>query len=262
MPSRFPSLLDVFQQRKSIRKFISEPINEADIKKIVEAGQRAPTACNLQTYSIVWIRDSKLKEKVFDACAVKGSIRTAPVIFVICADVRRLIRVLEHLNHEHCFKHGYGYLIKLMSIMDASLVAENMTIAAECLGFGSVFVGSALANEGVIKELKLPEGVLPLTLLCVGYPDERPPTRPRWPLPSIFHIDHYRDPSEQEIEDFLEHMNHELQRERYYQKYGNREPSYRYSNHIKLKTAFRRAKEEDVKIIPVMRKMGFLPTKH
>jgi len=261
MPPDSPNLLGLFLQRRSIRKFSSKPVDEADVKRIVETGQRAPTACNLQTYSIIWVRDPKLKKKVFDACAVTGSIRTAPVVFVICADVRRLGKVLDHLNHNHCFKHGYGYLIKLMSIMDASFVAENMTLAAECLGLGSVFVGSALANEGVIKALKLPKGVLPLTLLCVGYPDEKPPTRPRWAMSSVLHIDHYRDPSEQEIKAFLNHMNHELQKEGYYQKYGNREPSYRYSNHIKLKTALKRAKEEDTEITPIIWKMGFLPAK-
>lgn len=76
-----------------------------------------------------------------------------------------------------------------MSIMDACFVAQNMTMAAECLGLGSVYIGFAFANDELIKELELPKGVLPLTLLCVGYPDEHPPTRPRWPVSSILHID-------------------------------------------------------------------------
>jgi nitroreductase len=261
VPSYFPGLLDLLFQRRSIRKFRSKPVKEADVKRIVEAGQRAPTACNLQTYSIVWIRDSRLKEKIFDACAVTSSIRTAPIVFVICADVRRLSKVLDHLNHDHCFKHGYGYLVKLMSMLDAAFVAENITLAAECLGLGSVFVGSALANEKVIEALKLPEGVLPLTLLCVGYPDEKPPTRPRWPLSSVLHVDCYKDPSKQEIENFLERMDRELQREGYYQKYGNRDPSYKYSNHIRLKTSIKRTREEDARITPIIKKMGFLPDK-
>jgi FMN reductase (NADPH) len=250
----------LFFQRRSIRRFSSEPVKEEQIKKIVKAGQRAPTACNLQTYSIVWIRDVRLKEKVFDACAVTGSIRTAPVVFVVCADVRRLSKVLDHLNHEHCFKRSHGYVVKLMSIMDASLVAENMTLAAECLGLGSVFVGSALANQKLVKILRLPTDVLPLALLCVGHPAEKPPIRPRWPLSSVLHVDHYKDPTKQEIEAFLKHMDHELQKEGYYQKYGNREASYHYSDHIKFKTTLKRIKEEDTEIIPVLRKKGFLPS--
>jgi len=254
-------LLNLFLSRRSIRKFSLKPVKEVDVKKIVEVGQRAPTACNLQTYSVVWVRDAKLKEKVLDACAVSGSIRTAPVVFVICADVRRLSKVLGYLNHDHCFEHGYGHVIKLLSIMDASFVAENMTMAAECLGLGSVFVGSALANDKVVKLLKLPKGVLPLTLLCVGYPEEQPPTRPRWSLSSVLHVDYYQDPTKQEIEVFLKHMSHALQKEGYYQKYGNRGPNYHYSDHIKRKTSLNSVKREDAKIIPVVKRMGFLPSK-
>jgi nitroreductase len=250
----------LFFQRRSIRRFSSKSVKEDEIKKIVEAGQRAPTACNLQTYSIIWIRDAKLKEKVFNACAVTGSIRTAPVVFVVCADVRRLSKVLDHLNYKHCLKRSHGHVIKLMSIMDASLVAENMTLAAECLGLGSVFVGSALANQKLVEILKVPTGVLPLALLCVGHPAEKPPIRPRWPLSSVLHVNCYKDLTEQEIIAFLKHMDSELQKEGYYQKYGNREASYRYSDHIKFKTALKRIKEEDAEIIPVLRKKGFLPS--
>lgn len=239
--------------------FSSKPVREVDVHKIVEVGQRAPTACNLQTYSVVWVRDAKLREKVLEVCGVSGSIGNAPVVFVICADVRRLGKVLNYLGYDHCLRHGYGYSIKLMSLMDASFMAENMTLAAESLGLGSVFVGSALANNEVIKALMLPRGVLPLTLLCVGYPDEQPPTRPRWSLSSVLQIDCYRDPAEHEMEVFLKHMDDELQEEGYYQKYGDRGPTYRYSNHIKRKTALKSMKKDDVKMTPVVKKMGFLP---
>ena len=252
-------LLDIFLSRRSIRRFSSRPVGEVDVRKIVEVGQRAPTACNLQTYSVVWVRDEKSREKVLDACGVSGSIGNAPVVFVVCADVRRLGKVLDYLGYDHCLRHGYGYATKLMSIMDASFCAENMTMAAESLGLGSVFVGSALANYEVIKTLKLQKGVLPLTLLCVGYPDEQPPTRPRWPLSSVLHIDHYRDPAEHEMEAFLKRMDRELKKERYYKKYGNRGPAYRYSNHIRRKTSLKTIKKGDAEIVPVVEKTGFLP---
>jgi len=260
MAGNSSQLLRLFLSRRSIRRFSSKPVKESDVKKIVEVGQRAPTACNLQTYSVVWVRNAKLRERVWGACGVTGSIEEAPVVFVVCADVRMLARVLDYQGYDHCLKHGYGYSIRLLSIMDASFVAENMTMAAECLGLGSVFVGSALANDKVVKALKLPKGVLPLTLLCVGYPDEQPPTRPRLPLSSVLHRDYYKDPSKQEMEAFLKHMDHELQREGYYQKYGVRGPDYRYSDHIKSKTALKLGKGDDAETISVVKALGFLPS--
>ncbi len=251
--------LQLLSSRRTIRKFRVESVADEVVLNIVEAGQRAPSACNLQTYSVVWVKNAEQKEKVWDACGVPKSIRDAPVVFVICADVRRLARALDYLHYEHCLKHGYGYPLKLMSIIDASLAAENMTIAAEDYGLGSVFIGSALANKIVIKVLRLPKGVLPLTLLCVGYPDEKPPTRPRLPLSSVMHTDSYRDPSNEEIELFLKHMDNELEKEGYYRKYAKRKPPYFYTDHIKGKTALAPFRQEETNIVPVLRKTGFLP---
>jgi len=251
--------LQLLFSRRTIRKFRVESIADQVVLRIVEAGQRAPSACNLQTYTVVWVKNAEQKERVWDACGVPKSIRDAPVVFVICADVRRLAKALDYLHYDHCLKHGYGYSLKLLSIVDASLVAENMTIAAECYGLGSVFIGSALANERVIKVLGLPKGVLPLTLLCIGYPDEEPPTRPRLPLSAIMHVNNYQEPSNEEIELFLKRMDSELEKEGYYRKYAKRKPSYFYTDHIKRKTALALFKQEESKIVAMVKKTGFLP---
>ena len=230
-------LLQILLNRRSIRNFKTAPIADDVAGKIVEIGQRAPSACNLQTYSVVWVKDEEIREKVWKDCFVPNAIRKAPLLFVICADLRRLAKVLDYLGHDHCLKHGQGYALKMMSITDSVLVAENMTIASECYGLGSVFMGSALANRKLIETLNLPKGVLPLTLLCVGYSDEQPPTRPRLPQKSILHIDQYREVAEKEIEDFLGQMDLTLDKEGYYQKYGSRKPTYHYRDHIKSKTS-------------------------
>jgi len=252
-------LLQILFDRKSIRKFRSTPIADSVAKKIVEMGQRAPSACNLQTYSVIWVKDGEIREKAWNACFVPNAIRKAPLLFVICADIRRLIKVLDYLDHDHCLKHGQGYAKKLMSIIDATLVAENMTIAAECYGLGSLFIGSALANKKVVQALSLPKGVLPLTLLCIGYPDEQPPTRPRWPLKSILHVDKYRDVAKKEIESFLKHMDLVLVEEGYYQKYSGRKRTYRYRDHIRRKTAMKVPDEEEVEIVATVKESGFFP---
>lgn len=227
---------------------------------IVRAGQRAPSACNLQTYSIIWVRDEKLKDRVLDASKVSDSIRSAPVVLVICADIRRLSLTLDHLRHEHCLRHGYGYALKAMSIIDACLVAENMTLAAECLGLGSVFIGTAFANKELIEALKLPPGALPLMLLCIGYPDEKPPIRPRLPIKSILHVDEYREPTDEEIDSFLKIMDEELRREGYYQKYSGQGEKYDYTEHIKRKTSVKDMEKEESEIISVLKATGFLPS--
>ncbi|UCE44300.1 MAG: nitroreductase family protein [Candidatus Bathyarchaeota archaeon] len=251
-----PKILQLLFTRKTIRRFKPTQVVDAVVQKIVEAGQRAPSACNLQTYTIIWISNPQRRKRVLDACGV--STVTAPVILVICADVRRLGKTLDSLGFDHCLEHGYGNSLKLLSIVDAALAAENMTIAAECYGLGSLFIGSALANQKLCEILKVPEGVLPLSLLCIGRPDEEPPTRPRLPLSSILQINEYRDASPETIKSYLQHMDYKLDEEGYYQKYGDRKLDYHYTNHIKGKTDPDSMKREDREIEQVLKKKGFL----
>jgi len=254
--------LNLFLYRRSIRKFSSKPVKDADVHRIVEAGKRAPTACNFQTYSVIWIKNAKLKEKVYDACGRFDSIKEAPIVFVICADVRRLGRVLDYLGSDHCFKHDQGYFFKLLSIMDACFLAENMTMAAESLGLGSVYIGLAFANDKVIKALKLPKGVLPLTLLCIGYAEEEPPIRPRWSLSSILLVDSYRDPTGEEVKTFLQHMDEELKKEEYYKKYTKHGSTCTYSKDIQHITSFKSTTKTDAKIVRVLTETGFFHNKN
>jgi len=79
-----------------------------------------------------------------------------------------------------------------------------MVIAAESLELGSVMIANPFDKIDKITELlHLPKGVIPLSLLCIGYPAEDPKTRPRWPMNCIFHKNYYRDISNDEIENYL-----------------------------------------------------------
>jgi nitroreductase len=135
-------LLETIFNRKSIRKFRSKVVPEEHIQKIVEAGQRAPSACNLQTYSIIWVKDEKIKEKILDVCGASG-MKNVPVVFAICADFRRLHKTLDYLNADHCLNQKEGYAIKLMSIIDPS--NEEIKKFLDCMD-------GALEKEGYYQK--------------------------------------------------------------------------------------------------------------
>jgi len=267
------AMLALLFRRRSIRKFKNIPIPDNIVRRIVEAGQRAPTAGNLQTYSVIWVKDRAKRNRILQSCRVPKSISKAPVILAVCADIHRLTKVLDSLNYQHCLRNGYGYVLKLLSIIDASLVAENMVIASECFGLGSVLIGSALANDKIIYILNLPKGVLPLFLLCIGYADENPPTRPRWPLSCVLYTNNYRKLTKEEINSFLSHMNQNLRREGYYKKYALSRLSlrglkqkifsghYGYTEHIKRKTSTRYIKKSFGDFMAALKEADYLPTK-
>lgn len=201
--------MDAILNRRTIRKYLDKQVPDDIVLKIVEAGQRAPCGSSLQKYSIIWVKDQEKRRTLWDSCMRYQFILDAPVTLAICGDLRNVVRMI--------MRPGGGLLDeeidmlslrhKMKSIFDAGLVAQNMTIAAEAYGLGSVFIGSAFANLTVIEALGIPKGVFPLCLLCIGYPDEDPPLRPRLPPSCVLFVDEYRDLAEEEMESAAQFMN-------------------------------------------------------
>ena len=210
-----PTLNSIFQHR-SIRKFKARKVPRKLINLIVEAGQRAPTACGMQTYSFVSITEPNVREMLFKVIGRQKCMEQAPTWIVICADMARQHQLFKTLK----VKTDFGPLGKLIpSVIDAALAAENMMLAAESLGLGAVFIGSIWdVMKKVAAILQVPKDVLPMLLLCIGYPDEMPPRRPRWPLKAVLHENRYIMPSRKLMEQYYRKANKELVEMEYFRK--------------------------------------------
>ncbi len=247
--------IDVILNRKTIRKFDETPITDEMIVKIVEAGIRAPSACSLQTYSIIWIKEKERRKKLWESCGKQSWILDAPLTLCVCSDVRKISRMMGALDFESSLEEGMGYRWKLFSLIDAALVAQNMVIASESFGLGSVYIGGAMANRKVIEALNLPRGVLPISLLCIGYPSENPPLRPRHPLENILFIDKYRDLTIKELENSIRCMTEKLVKEQYYVNYEMGDRNYTWIDNVKSKMVPDRESEE--RLIKLLKQAGF-----
>jgi hypothetical protein len=110
----------------------------------------------------------------------------------LCVDSHRLERVMA-LRGWKMATNDLSLL--LFGIQDASLLGENMVIAAESLGLGSCYLGGAPYRAAeIVQEYALPPRVFPLVQLAMGYPDrdaEDPPPRPRYPLEFTLFEDRY-----------------------------------------------------------------------
>jgi nitroreductase len=196
-------ILNAILNRKSIRKFLPKKVSKENIRKIVMAGQRAPTACRMETYSFILVNDPQTRRKIMDATVSHGSTRKfmmeAPLWFMICVDYARQFRLNETLGVDARFEK----MSKLvLGLVDAALAAENMVIAAEALGLGSCFVGSVwTAPKRVAEILNIPKNVFPFLLLCIGYPDETPTIRARWPIEAVLHENVYKYPAKDVVLD-------------------------------------------------------------
>ena len=195
-------VINALMNRKSIRKYNEEQPSEDVVETIVRAGQQAPFA--MQMGSVLLSRE--IEKNVF----------SAPLLFTICVDVYRMERVMIKMG----WKRKASDLYTLMfGIQDAAYMAENMVIAAESLGLGSCYIGAAPFMAKKIKELyELPDKVLPLVMLTMGYPAEDSPIRPRYPMDFHFFEGKYPCFSDDTISKAMEEMDSGYLRQDYYRK--------------------------------------------
>jgi nitroreductase len=186
IPLEFPPSFAAFAEHRSIRFFLREPLAPGHFDLIVEAGRRAPTDAQGHMYSFVRITDPALRDEIATRCANQQHIRDAAEFFVVCLDVYRLRQLVEHRGGAW----GMEARISLLyGACDATMVAQNMVVAAETLGYGTCYIGAVQnATDGIARLLDLPEGVLPLYGLCIGVIDaaQKPPLRPRVPRDLCF----------------------------------------------------------------------------
>jgi len=220
------------RERRSIRIFKPSEISEEVLGLIVEAGVRAPTS--LQSYTIIHVRDPVKRDEVAKLCS-EEIVRNASAIFLICSDLYRTKLMLDILGHEHVLLSDKHPVESIFAVIDAALMTENMIIAAEALGLGSVVLDCPLIEcRRFIELFKLPRGVMPLFLLCIGERGELPPLRPRLPLNLVLQVDEYEDPDEEELESYLRELAKHMDRENYVRKYTGM--SLKYLDYLKLKT--------------------------
>jgi nitroreductase len=184
-------IFKIIHNRRSLRKFTDKPISDDILEKLLKAGVRAPFAAQL--YSIVYTRDPK-KMKI--KCGVYPTTKLLMIFFI---DAYKIEKIINKRGYQ--YDYDDGFLIWL-AIQDAILVAENIILAAEALGLGSVLLGSApLQTELISKMFNVPKRVFPVVGLCLGYPDPSAmfDIRPRFPLKHIAFEDEYKDLGEKEV---------------------------------------------------------------
>lgn len=182
-------VIDLIARHRSIRKFTDEPIPEETLLAVLDAARWASTSSHLQPYSIIRVQDRALREAIHDHAARQPWIVEAPEFLVFVGDWSRTDAVCA--AEGTAFMSGYLEQVILSSV-DTGMLAQNVLLAAESLGLGGVFLG-AIRNgiEPIGELLGLPPLAFPLFGLCLGWPDEAPPPKPRLPLDAIMMTDRY-----------------------------------------------------------------------
>ncbi|MFA5814334.1 MAG: nitroreductase family protein [Bacteroidales bacterium] len=183
-------MIDTLLNHRSIRKYKPDIVEPSKLDIILKAATRASSTGNMQAYSIVVTRDAGIRKKLWEAHFKQNMVLEAPVHLTFCADFNRFSKWCEQRKADP----GYdNYLSFLTGAIDAMLAAQNAAIAAESLGLGICYLGTATWMAArMIGILDLPKLVVPVTAMVIGYPDETPPLTDRLPVEGVVHQEKYQ----------------------------------------------------------------------
>jgi len=159
----------------------------------VRAGQMASTSSAVQAYCAINITDMAVRERLVALTGGQEKVAACGAFLVICGDERRHRLIAARAGTRYA-----GNLESfLVAAIDATLFAQNLSVALESMGYGICYIGGVRNDlPEVDRLLTTPEGVFPLFGLCVGVPDETPEARPRLPVSAILFDD--RCPSDRD----------------------------------------------------------------
>ena len=189
-------LMEAIKGRRSIRKYRAEPVSEEALQTVLEAARRAPSWSNTQCWRLVVIRDNETKSKLADT--MKGikagrtnpadtAVRTAPIVIAACAELGVSGYYWDE-NGESKLATDKG---ETWYMFDVALAMQNMSLAAHALGLGTVHTGLLDAVEAA-KILSLPDNVVVVELVPLGWPDEEPDPRPRKEISEFVFFEKYQ----------------------------------------------------------------------
>ena len=159
--------LETIMTRTSVRKYADKPVEKEKIEAMLRAGMAAPTAVNKQPWHFVVINDKAKLNELAAANPRAKMLLTAPLAIVVCGDMTKALQ-----------GKGQEYWIQ-----DCSSATENILLAAHALGLGAVWTGVYPMDDRIqplSKTLKLPETVIPLCTIVIGYPAEQPKPKDKW----------------------------------------------------------------------------------
>ncbi len=165
-------LLEFLKTRRSIRKFKPKQVPEDLILKILDIARYAPSAHNSQPWRFIVVKDPKIKEELANIHGGAKPLHNAPQAIVVVSDKNA---------------SPSSYLI------DGANATIYIQLAAHALGLGTVWIQTMRNIKDIQRILDLPENLVPVAILAIGYPDEQPKIRERLPLEKLVYYDKYSE---------------------------------------------------------------------
>ena len=186
-----------FANRRTVRRYTAQEVAPELLTQLLEEATHAPNTGNMQLYSVIVTRSEEGKRALAPLHFNQPAATGCSVLLTFCIDINRFNLWCKEGNADA----GFGNLQMLLAgAIDASLFAQQFNTLAEIHGLGCCYLGTTAYNAPEIeKVLELPDGVVPLVSLTVGYPEGEAPLSDRLPLEAIVHDEKYRQYTPEQI---------------------------------------------------------------
>ena len=192
------NIYETMMNRRSIRNFADKDIPKEIIEKLLDAANNAPSGGNIQPLSIILVEDKEKRLKLSELVGKQPWVKNAPLSMIFCIDFNRVKRWAKIYDTE--FKGEQSFSHFLIAYADILCAAQNIVVLAESYGLGSVYVGSILESINEAREIfSMPQYVLPLMVLSLGYPKSKPERMPKLKRDVIVHHDKYQEMADEDV---------------------------------------------------------------
>ncbi len=158
--------LELIFKRRSIRKYTGEKVSAEMVENLLKAAMAAPSACAKDPFRFIVMDDPAVRATIAELLPNGPFLKDAPLGIMVLGDLDA-----AHMNNE-------SYLLQ-----DCSAAVENILLAAEAQGLGACLLGVHPRQERIVKireYFKLPEHILPISIIAVGHPAEHKEPRSRF----------------------------------------------------------------------------------
>ncbi len=156
--------------RRSIRKFEPKEVPLELVLKAIEIARYAPSAKNVQPWYFVIVRDREKMARLAKIHPGAKPLENASLAIVVLAD---------------------SYASPVSYLVDGAIAATYLWLALHCLGLGAVWIQTLRNIEEVRNVVNAPQNLVPVAILAVGYPAEKPEPKPRKSVEEITFFEEY-----------------------------------------------------------------------
>ena len=189
--------------RRTIRQYSNREVSQELLNRLMTEASRTQTMGNLQLYSVVVTRSAEKKQQLAPAHFNQPMVTKAPVVLTVCADFNRTSVWARNRKAVP----GYDNFLSFVNAgIDALLFTQTLCNLMDEEGLGYCYLGTTVyMPQMIIDTLHLPQLVMPVAKITVGWPAEEPPLSDRLPLESFIHDETYKDYTTQDIDTYYQY---------------------------------------------------------